>query len=182
MRWRAFRVFSRRPGRPAALLLLLLVAAAGGHWAVGLLSSGEMTTAASIRRQAGKSETQRQEFLSGLGWQIEPEPCEVAEVVIPKEFDEVYQNYNVIQLEQGMGLEKYRGKRCKRYTYVVHNHPSQAQSVRANLLVMGGKIIGGDVSSLGMDSFMQGLAFPEVASPNAPPNAASYATSHAAMS
>ncbi|MEG1773893.1 MAG: DUF4830 domain-containing protein [Oscillospiraceae bacterium] len=162
--------FPRRLRRSAAVLLLAVAVLGLGR----LASGGETETPASavIRRQAGKKEEQRQEFMQKLGWEVDPAPCETVDVVIPKEFDEIYLNYNALQTEQGMGLEKYRGKRCTRYSYAVLNHPSGAAEVRLNLLVCAGKIVGGDVCSLGLDGFMQGLAFPE-SPPPAPRSAVS---------
>ena len=76
---------------------------------------------------------------------------------IPKEFDDVFTNYNAIQKTQGCNLEKYAGKRCKRYTYVVTNYPGQTDNVRANILVYKDKVIGGDVCSLELGGFMHGF-------------------------
>lgn len=59
-----------------------------------------------------------------------------------------------------MDLSRYKGKRCKRYSYTVLNYPGGVQNVRLNLLICGNKIVGGDVSSLGLDGFMRGLVFP----------------------
>ena len=56
--------------------------------------------------------------------------------------------------------EEYKGKRVKRYTYEVTNYPGQASGVRANLLVDGGMVIGGDICSLTLDGFMHGFALP----------------------
>lgn len=160
----AFR-FNRRVRRSALLLLLLLAVMAAGRLVLNLIPEGNATlTGATIKRQSGKTEEQRQEFLAALGWVVNPEPDEVVEVIIPKKFDEVYENYNNIQKEQGMDLSRYRGKRCKRYSYTVLNYPGSAQNVRLNLLVCGNKIVGGDVSSMGLDGFMQGLVFPEESS------------------
>lgn len=156
----AFR-FNRRVRRSALLLLLLLAVMAAGRLVLNLIPEGNAAlTGATIKRQSGKTEEQRQEFLTALGWVVNPEPDEVVEVIIPKKFDEVYENYNNIQKEQGMDLSRYKGKRCKRYSYTVLNYPGGAQNVRLNLLVCGNKIVGGDVSSLGLDGFMQGLVFP----------------------
>lgn len=160
----AFR-FNRRVRRSALLLLMLLAVMAAGRLVLNLIPEGNTAlTGATIKRQSGKTEEQRQEFLTALGWVVNPEPDEVVEVIIPKNFDDVYENYNNIQKEQGMDLSRYKGKRCKRYSYTVLNHPSGAQSVRLNLLVCGNKIVGGDVSSMGLDGFMQGLVFPEESS------------------
>ena len=88
---------------------------------------------------------------------VEPEADEVVEVQIPKEFDDVFTNYNAIQKTQGCNLEKYAGKRCKRYTYVVTNYPGQTDNVRANILVYKDRVIGGDVCSLELGGFMHGF-------------------------
>lgn len=95
--------------------------------------------------------------MESFGWQVEPEADEVVEVQIPKEFDDVFTNYNAIQKTQGCNLEKYAGKRCKRYTYVVTNYPGQTDNVRANILVYKDKVIGGDVCSLELGGFMHGF-------------------------
>ena len=42
---------------------------------------------------------QRVAFLSQFGWRFDEDPVEVAEVIIPPEFDSVYEQYNAIQKE-----------------------------------------------------------------------------------
>lgn len=96
-------------------------------------------------------------FLNGLGWQVESEPAEVAEIVIPQVFNSVYNNYNAIQKNQGYDLSSYRGVRAKRWTYKITNYPDKTSEVRANLIVYGGRLIGGDISSVAIDGFMTGL-------------------------
>lgn len=99
-------------------------------------------------------------FVSKCGWQVDKEPVEVRDVVIPESFDEVYNNYNEIQLNQGFDLTKYAGKRVKRWTYIIKNYPDTAPEddfVRINILVSDDKIIGGDVCSVKLDGFMHGF-------------------------
>ena len=100
-------------------------------------------------------------FIRSLGWEVNTEPISVEEVIIPQEFDDVYRNYNTIQKKQGLDLEKYKGKRMKRYTYEVTNYPGQSQNVYANLLLLDGKLVGGDISSTNLDGFMHGLFMPQ---------------------
>ncbi len=109
---------------------------------------------------AVSSEQERLSFISHLGWEVDKEPVEVREVVIPETFDEVYNNYNKIQLEQGFDLEKYAGQRVKSWTYIVRNYPDTVPTddyIRLNLLVSDGVIIGGDVCSVKLDGFMHGI-------------------------
>ncbi len=102
-------------------------------------------------------------FISSCGWQVDEEPVEVRDVIIPESFDEVYSNYNQIQLEQGFNLEKYAGKRVKRWTYIIRNYPDALPTddfIRINILVSDGVVIGGDVCSVKLDGFMHGFYIP----------------------
>lgn len=97
-------------------------------------------------------------FLSTFGWQVEAEPSEIIEIVVPLEFDAVYEKYNSIQKGQGYDLLKYKGKRVKRYTYEVKNYePKQETKVNANILVCDNKIVGGDVCSVALGGFIHGF-------------------------
>ena len=99
-------------------------------------------------------------FVSGYGWQVDEEPIEVRDVVIPDTFDDVYNNYNQIQIEQGFNLEKYAGQRVKRWTYVIRNYPDTSPTddyIRINILVCDDVVIGGDVCSVKLDGFMHGF-------------------------
>ncbi|MGN0526009.1 MAG: DUF4830 domain-containing protein [Acutalibacteraceae bacterium] len=99
------------------------------------------------------------EFVSSFGWAVESEPVEVKTVVIPDKFDDVYNNYNKIQLEQGYDLSEYCGKEVERYTFKVVNYPGFENdgTIRANVLVYEGVVIGGDVCSVRLDGFMHGF-------------------------
>ncbi len=79
------------------------------------------------------------------------------EVLIPQKFDEVYEQYNEMQKQQGFNLEKQRGKRAKRYSYIILNYPDYADEVRINILISGTKVVGGDVCSTRLDGFMHGF-------------------------
>ena len=76
-------------------------------------------------------------------------PYEVVEFPIPMEFNEVYTRYNELLKTAGYDLSPYKGKLCKRYTYLI---PSR--NARANILVYEGEIIGGDISSITLDGIM----------------------------
>ena len=76
-------------------------------------------------------------------------PYEVVELEIPLKFNSVWENYNNLLKEKGYDLSLYKGKKCKRYTYLI---PSE--NARANIIVSDGKIIGGDISSITLDGIM----------------------------
>ncbi len=99
---------------------------------------------------------ERVAFLSQFGWKVNPEPAEIKEVIIPEKFNDVYDNYNVIQKDQGLDLLPYAGKTCRQWVYNVTNYP-QGTEVRATLLIYGNIVIGGDLSTTAMDGFMTGF-------------------------
>lgn len=100
-------------------------------------------------------------FLEEHGWNIKPDSASQEEVVIPKEFSEVYQRYNNLQLKQGYDLSAYRGEKVTKYTFTVLNFTeydgTPCDNAEAHLLVCGGEIIGGDVCSLSMSGRMVGV-------------------------
>ena len=104
-----------------------------------------------------KDNEDRVNFIKFFGWEVSPEPIEVVNVLIPKEFGDVYKNYNEIQKKQGLNLEKYKGKEVTRYTYEVTNYPKEKEYVHINLLVYKNKVIGGDVCSIKINGFMHGF-------------------------
>lgn len=124
------------------------------------IPQGDETT---VKTKSLKGETneQRIEYLESFGWEIINEPVESTEVVIPSEFDETYESYNLLQQTQGFDLAKYKGKKVMRYTYSIKNYPTDsAENVCATLLVSDKKIIGGDVSSTSLGGFMHSLLKP----------------------
>lgn len=117
--------------------------------AVAASSDGKGSTRAS-------SNEERVEYLSACGWDVDPDSCVVQDVVIPSDFNEVYQNYAEMQTQQGFHLEKYRGKRVKLTTYTVKNAP-EGMELEANLLIFRNKVIAGDITSLGDGGTAYGL-------------------------
>lgn len=100
---------------------------------------------------------QRLQYIKQFGWVVENEPCEIVDIHIPKDFNDVYQKYNKLQKKQGFNLEKVKGKVAKRYSYTVLNYKSEPEYVRVNLIVCDNIIIASDICSLKLDGFMHGL-------------------------
>ena len=102
-------------------------------------------------------------FFSQFGWEINPEPIEVKEIVIPESFDESYTEYNNIQKQQGLDLELFKGIRVKYWSYEILNYPGNENSngaIRGNLLIYNGIVIGGDISNIKLDGFMHTFFIP----------------------
>lgn len=117
----------------------------------------------SISLRASTNE-ERVSFLSQFGWEIDEEPVEVKEIVIPQEFDEQYLKYNEIQKKQNFDLEDYCAVKAKQWTYSVKNYPGyeeQKNCVFANLIVYEGAVIAGDISSSDGKGFIGTFDFPQ---------------------
>lgn len=114
--------------------------------------------AATTNIEAGTNEG-RVDFLEQFGYDVNEDPLEVEEVMIPSSFDAVYDAYNDIQKSQGFDLQKYRGRKAVRYTYEIENYEYEGR-VLANMIVYKGKVIAGDVCSLDGEGFIHGFEKP----------------------
>lgn len=99
----------------------------------------------------------RQQFLSGLGWEIDPESEELRSVLIPDCSSGVMADYNALQLRQGYDLSDWAGKSVSQVSYRVTNYPGYDQTVYATLYIAGRRVIGGDLHSAALNGFMHGL-------------------------
>lgn len=104
---------------------------------------------------------QRVEYLRSLGWEVEPEPMETLQFLLPEELTEPYLTYNELQKEQGFDLAACAGKQVARFTYKVTNYPGRAVGVQANLYVCEDLPAAGDICCPGAGGFQRTLAFPE---------------------
>lgn len=131
----------------AVVLLLLL----------GLHKKEQPAATASGATLLAADSAERLAFFQQYGWQVSDEPTEICEVIIPEEFNDVYENYNAIQKQQEMDLTPYKGKRVKRWTYQVTNYPNKTDGVYADILIYNGKVVGGDIHSSELNGFMHGF-------------------------
>ena len=139
----------------AALLCCCAIALNFGH-----ALSREASAPASPNPKGVRSNQDRIDYLSAYGWQVSPEPVATQELLIPKEMDDSYTEYLALQTSQGFDLQKYAGKRVKRYTYEVLNYPTGEAGVQVNLLICKNTVVGGEVLSPQLDGFLHGLAMP----------------------
>ena len=104
---------------------------------------------------------QRVEYLQSLGWEVEPEPVETLQFLLPESLAEPYLSYNQLQKEQGFDLSEYCGKQVNRYTYTVLNYPNRPDDVQINLYICENRPAAGDVFCSGADGFQETLVYPE---------------------
>lgn len=147
------------------LILLVLVVIAAIVLCVVFSPSGEGETdkeslaADAVINYSASNDEERMNFIKQLGLTVNPEPESVTQIIIPDEFDEVYSEYNELQKKSGLDLSDYRGCKAKKWTYAVTNYPGyeDCESIRINLIVYKGKVIGGDICNIELDGFMTGL-------------------------
>lgn len=141
----------KRAAAFAVLALAVVAACLFLRWQGG---DGETKEPQQVKGGTGE---ERLAYLTGFGWQVEPEPAETREVMIPREFNDVYKNYNAMKQAQGFDLAPYSGQVVTQYKYLITNYPDETE-VYATLLVYGEVIIGGDVACGKVDGFMHGFA------------------------
>jgi len=104
-----------------------------------------------------RSNEDRINFAKQFGWELAPSPIKEQQVVIPKEFDKVFAEYNEIQRRQGLDLSDFKKKTVMRYTYAVTNYPDYDGEVYINILVYRNNVIGGDICSADVNGFVHGF-------------------------
>ena len=154
-------------GAAALAAILLAIGAAAGlagdvaamgreaPAAAGSAEAAETVQAAASTR--ARTNEDRVAYLKACGWEVDPDSCEMREVIIPEDFDETYQNYVDLQARQGFDLARLRGKRVKQAIYTVTNYPG-GEEVIAELLIYRGNVAAGDICSMKTDGgFTRGL-------------------------
>ena len=144
-------VMTMKFSKKKAVMLLIALAV--------VLAAIVIIAGASGNRDEGtlKSNEDRIAYLAQLGWQVEPDCLEEQTVVIPREFSDIFTEYNKLQQQQGFDLATYKGLEVQRYTYRVTNYPNAADEVEAELYIRNGTVIGGDIHSTALDGFIHGL-------------------------
>lgn len=88
----------------------------------------------------------RVEYLQALGYTVDlsvPEQSENME--IPYVFNEVFEQYNLMQKRAGMDLSNYGGRQTTQFTYKLSD-PTRTD-VYAHLIVLEDRVIGGDITA-----------------------------------
>ena len=142
---------SKRTVFIAACALLLITVA---MLSVGLSGGTKMIKA--------EDEAARLEYIRELGYTAKDEPPVIKNIVIPSVFTDVYENYNLLQIESGFDLSPYKGEYAVTYTYKISDYPDDSggfsDNVQLTLILWNNHIVGGDIASTELDGFMTGLS------------------------
>ncbi len=122
-------------------------------------SAGRETSTESERADMSAfGEDGRLRFISSLGWEVDKASGGMCEVLIPAEFDDVYNEYNKIQISQGTDLSRYAGVKVQKWTYDITNYDGYEPDsgvIKLNLLILDSRVIGGDVCCVESGGFMR---------------------------
>lgn len=101
------------------------------------------------------------QFAKSLGYEVDKEKAEVAQIKIPSKTDAVLEEYNKLQKSQGFNLMKYKNKKAVRYTLPVTGLPNDAplpgDTVLFTVIICKDKVIGGDVYFTGKNAHVDGI-------------------------
>lgn len=112
------------------------------------------------KMQQIESNADRVAYLEALGWEVDPEPLETLQLVLPEEIGEADAAYYELQRSQGFSLSDCAGKQVTRCTFTVRNYPDHPDGVQLNLYTCDGKVVAGDVIASGSDGFQGPLRYP----------------------
>ena len=155
---RMFVMTAKVSRKKLRLILLLLAAAAVAVLSIRLWGGRSNSGGAEL---AIVSNEDRIAYLRSWGWEVEREPLETLQLLLPDRLPQNYTDYNALQKTQGFDLEKCCGKQITRYTYTVTNYPERSQNVQANLYICEEQPVAGDIIASGTGGFQAGLAFPK---------------------
>lgn len=104
-----------------------------------------------VALQPGTDPLERIAFIENMGYKVNKDISEEAkEIEIPYVFNDIYKQYQAIQQKAAYDLEKYAGSKATLYTYSLIYE--SRTDVYAHLIVVDGKIVGGDISALSVEN------------------------------
>lgn len=136
---------------------VLTVIAVGVVMAILILLTGRIDTKQETKLPTLTDNSQRVAYLQSLGWEVEPEPMETLQFLLPSTLNDYYLAYNELQRMQGFDLTACCGKQLTRYTYTVTNYQGRPEGVQANLYICEELPVAGDICCPGEAGFQEAL-------------------------
>ena len=124
--------------KSAVLIFVCILAVFATTFSSMYLKSREASASVSF---SAKNNAERLAFLSMYNVKVQDEAFSVSDVIIPANFDGVYQSFENVQNAQGLSLSEYKGQKVRRYSYLVTNPPKGFGETTAELFVLDGEII-----------------------------------------
>lgn len=94
------------------------------------------------------------DYIESFGFTVKKESKTVEKVKIPSVFNDVYENYNQIQIAQGFDLNKYKGKDVERFTFELMNTD---ENLLVNVYLYENTVIAADICSTSINGQISAL-------------------------
>ena len=125
----------------AIAVCVVAVGAAG----VGVKSFFEQDSATATSNKKTKLTTTQEmvDYIAEKGFTADMQTAQVAEVQIPKKFDDSFTAFNEkIKQNDGLSLEKYKGDKVNKWTFTIIGYDDNGTEASAVLLIRKEKLIG----------------------------------------
>lgn len=100
------------------------------------------------------------EFLSSYGIEASEKATASEEFIIPEVFDSTYDSYNLLQLESGLDLLPYRGKKAVRKTFEITNFPESGNDrIFVDVILVNHRPVAGDINNPSISGFLLPLSY-----------------------
>ncbi len=93
-------------------------------------------------------------FLKAFGIVTEQHPTSRESILIPENFDKIFEEYNDLQKSAGFDLAPYRGKAAVKFTFRVLNFPDPELEIFANVIIIDEEVVAADLISPRLSGFI----------------------------
>ena len=145
-----FAVDFRAPKRRIVLITLVIMVVL----LIGAVFRFDIRPETTESETSGTDSFSVADYIASFGIETDESTCVIDEVIVPTEFNDVYENYNAIQKEQGFDLSSYKGKTLSRYTLEVTNYTEKEKEVFAEVLTYRGKVVAADIYCTNAEGFI----------------------------
>ncbi|MBE6895078.1 MAG: DUF4830 domain-containing protein [Ruminococcaceae bacterium] len=132
----------RKITRAAAVAICIVAVGAAG---IGLKSFFEKDSATAATPKKAKMTTTQDmvDYIAQKGFTADMQTAQVAEVQIPKKFDDSFNAFNEkIKQNDGLSLEKYKGDKVNKWTFEIIGYDESDTKAVAVLLIRKEKLVG----------------------------------------
>lgn len=102
------------------------------------------------------TDRQRRIFIESYGYTLKADKAKKENFKVPENFNDTFMQFERLQNEMGLSLEKFKGETLKKYTYLLANTPSTvyAEIYMYGKYVVAGCIVNPDLKEGYIKSFM----------------------------
>lgn len=126
-----------------ALIAVCVVAVGAAGITVKGFFEKDSATAAPAKKTKLATTQEMVDYIAQKGFTADMQTAQVAEVQIPKKFDDSFNSFNEkIKQNDGLSLEKYKGEKVNKWTFDIIGYDDNDTKAAAVLLIRKEKLIG----------------------------------------